>query len=285
MGVRFPPMKRSMPPMVVLLLAALALPARAQISNGSFEAGPNPGAVMTLPEGSTAVPGWIATRDAIRYVGSHWNASEGTRSIALNAATAGGIAQTFATTPGLFYRVAFSMGSDAFPAKPYIKWLRVEAAGMSQDFSFDGIHAWPWDIGWADQFFFFTANATTTTLEFHSLMEAATDGPAIDHVRIDQAVDATPLESAAVTLAAPWPNPAAGAFDVAFTLPAAAPVRLSLCDLQGREIGVLAEGTLPAGRHVRAWGRDAARATSAGIYFLRLETAGITKVRRIALTQ
>jgi choice-of-anchor C domain-containing protein len=270
---------------LLLFLALVAAPARAQISNGSFETGPDPGAAMTLPEGSTAVPGWTATRNAIRYIGSNWNASEGTRSIALNASTAGGIAQTFATTPGLLYRVTFAMGSDAFPGKPYLKWLRAEAAGQSQDFSFDGIHAWLWDIGWQDRFFFFTADATTATLEFHSLMEGDNNGPAIDHVRIDVTTDAVPLDVTGVVLAAPWPNPAAGAFDVAFTLPSASPVRLGLVDLQGREIGVLAAGTLPAGRHVRSWGRDAARPSPAGIYFLRLEAAGVTRVRRVALTR
>jgi DNA-binding beta-propeller fold protein YncE len=79
-----------------------------------------------------------------------------------------------------------------------------------------------------------------------------------------------------------WPNPGRGPFVVGFQLPRDAQVRLSVLDLQGREIAVLADGILPAGRHQRTWnGRGPGAA--AGIYFARLQADGRTWVRRIAL--
>lgn len=278
---------RCLPLAAVLLFVPLHVHADL-ITNGGFETGPNPAAAMTLPVDDASVPGWTVTRNSIRYVGTNWNAFEGTRSIALNGTTAGGIAQTVTTSPGTLYTVKFSMGSDAFPGKPYVKWLRVEAAGQSQDFSFDGIHAWPWDIGWDVRIFSFTANSTTTTIEFRSLMEGDNNGPAIDLVRIEPFPVDVPLSTpATIDLAAPWPNPSTGSFEVAFTLPAATPIRLALCDLQGREVGVLADGEMPAGRHFRVWNGRASgtQALRAGIYFLRLEAAGVIRVRRIALTR
>jgi len=270
-------------------LALFALPARADlISNGSFESGPGPGSALTLPLGDTSVTGWTVTRNPIRYVGTAWMSPDGSRNIALNGSTAGGIAQTIATSPGTQYTLSFYIGSDAFPAKPYVKRLRVEAAGQSQEFSFDGIHAWDWEIGWQAKTFQFMANASSTTVELWSLMDGDNNGPAIDHVRVEPTlVGVTPGGPAELALAAPWPNPSTGSFEVSFTLPAAASIRLALCDLQGREVGLLAEGPLPAGRHFRVWNGRASGTGSlrAGVYFLRLEAAGTFRVRRIALTR
>jgi len=276
-------------PPLALALLLFALPARADlITNGSFETGPSPDDSLTLAVGDPSIPGWTVTRNAIRYIGTAWMAPHGTRNIALNGTTAGGIAQTVETSPGVLYTVKFFIGSNAFPLKPYVKWLRVEAAGQSEDFSFDGIHAWEWDIGWLPTMFNFTANSTSTTIEFRSLMEGDNNGPAIDLVRVEPfPVSVAPGGSAELALGAPWPNPSTGSFEVSFTLPAAAPIRLVLCDLQGREVGVLAEGAFPAGRHFRIWNGRASGTGSlrAGMYFLRLEAAGTSRVRRIALTR
>jgi hypothetical protein len=53
------------------------------IVNGGFENGPNPNAFTQLDVGSTAVTGWVVTRDAIDYCGTIWPAAEGVRSIDL----------------------------------------------------------------------------------------------------------------------------------------------------------------------------------------------------------
>jgi hypothetical protein len=83
-----------------------------------------------------------------------------------------------------------------------------------------------------------------------------------------------------------WPSPAAGSVHIAFTLPREADTRLSVLDLQGREIAVLVDGALPAGRHEPVW--DPARgahAPRAGVYFVRLVSEHRSIVRRLALTR
>ncbi|MGH3118904.1 MAG: T9SS type A sorting domain-containing protein [Gaiellales bacterium] len=76
------------------------------------------------------------------------------------------------------------------------------------------------------------------------------------------------------------PNPASGPLQVRFSLPGEARVRLSVYDLQGREVDVLADGVLPAGDHERTWRPQTAQA---GIYFARLAAADQTRVQRLAL--
>lgn len=44
---------------------------------------------------------------------------------------------------------------------------------------------------------------------------------------------------------------------LAFALPRESRVRLRVIDLQGREVAVLANGTLPAGRHEASWNTSA----------------------------
>jgi DNA-binding beta-propeller fold protein YncE len=82
-------------------------------------------------------------------------------------------------------------------------------------------------------------------------------------------------------LASPMPNPSRGAVQVEFALPRDARVRVSVIDLQGREVALLADGVLPAGRHSRSWSDDAPHRAAAGIYFVRLAADGRTWVQRI----
>jgi hypothetical protein len=82
-------------------------------------------------------------------------------------------------------------------------------------------------------------------------------------------------------LASPTPNPSRGHVQVEFALPREARVRVSVLDLQGREVALLADGVLPAGRYQRSWGDGAQHRPAAGIYFVRLAADGRTWVRRI----
>ena len=54
-------------------------------------------------------------------------------------------------------------------------------------------------------------------------------------------------------LAPVQPNPLRGAARIGFALPSSAHVRLSVLDMQGREVAVLAEGVYEAGRHQARW--------------------------------
>ncbi len=83
-------------------------------------------------------------------------------------------------------------------------------------------------------------------------------------------------------LATPWPNPSRGAATLSYGLPQRAKVRLSLVDLQGREVAVLADGVREAGRHVALL--DAADLRP-GVYFARLRCGGASLVRRFVLVR
>jgi List-Bact-rpt repeat protein/flagellar hook capping protein FlgD len=88
------------------------------------------------------------------------------------------------------------------------------------------------------------------------------------------------------SLASPWPNPARGPVQLEYALPTAAPVRLSVIDLQGREVLVLADGAQAPGRYHVTWnGRTSSGAAPAGMYFVRYRTPGKDFVRRVALAR
>jgi hypothetical protein len=96
-------------------------------------------------------------------------------------------------------------------------------------------------------------------------------------------VDAAPTQFA---LGSVLPNPARGPMQVAFGLPAEARVSLSVVDLQGREVAVLARGDYAPGWHFAKWdGRTRDGAAGAGLYFVRYQAAGKTIVRKFALTR
>lgn len=174
--------------LAILLFCSLGAVAQATlITNGSFESGPNPGAVTELPVGSTALPGWTVVNGAIDYVGTAWQdaATDGARALELHGgsgASAGGVAQTFATTPGSTYQVTFQLAGDPLSSEAYD--LRVQAAGASADFDFQLFGANAFFLGWQEETWEFTANALSTTLEFTSLGAADATGPALDNVAV-----------------------------------------------------------------------------------------------------
>jgi len=98
-------------------------------------------------------------------------------------------------------------------------------------------------------------------------------------------------------LGVPGPTPAAIAFDPAqpnpvrgetllrFALPEAAPVRLSIFDLSGRRVRVLASGRYEAGIHELRWRGESDQGVKLppGVYLARFETLGAARTQRIAL--
>jgi hypothetical protein len=83
-----------------------------------------------------------------------------------------------------------------------------------------------------------------------------------------------------------WPNPSRGALTMAITLPRASSVRLSVIDLQGREVAVLADGAFAPGRHEVRWdGRTDRGQVPAGLYFLRYVTPDRKLVSRVTIAR
>jgi len=82
-------------------------------------------------------------------------------------------------------------------------------------------------------------------------------------------------------LAAPYPNPTSGRATVAFSVEDATDVRLAVYDALGREVAVLLEGSVPAGRHELAFDGDE---LVPGTYLVRLTTAtGLATSHRLTL--
>lgn len=155
------------------------------LTNGSFETASIPAPTGNVPVGSTAITGWIVTRNPIDYVGSEWVPPDGTRSIDLDGSPgAGGIAQSFATVAGTSYKITFDMAGHPV-GPPTIKKLEIQAAGQSATFTFDVTgHSEPDNMGWAPRKWVFMATDSLTTLEFFSRDTStfALYGPVLDNV-------------------------------------------------------------------------------------------------------
>jgi hypothetical protein len=93
----------------------------------------------------------------------------------------------------------------------------------------------------------------------------------------------TPVEAFALSGVRPNPMSTGGQFP--FALPSASRVRLSVLDVQGREVLVLADGEFPAGRHVLAWSNGQRANLGSGLYFVRLRAGGRTFTRRFVLAR
>jgi hypothetical protein len=84
-----------------------------------------------------------------------------------------------------------------------------------------------------------------------------------------------------VTLSPVAPNPSAGTARIAFALPEAGRVRLTVFDVRGHEVAVLADGPLTAGRHEARLSGSLA----AGVYLVRLEAGGTVVTRQAVVVR
>ena len=89
----------------------------------------------------------------------------------------------------------------------------------------------------------------------------------------------------ATRLLAPAPNPTGGASRVSFDLASDARVRVAVFDVSGRLVREVLDSDRPRGRHGVIWdGRDARGApVGAGVYFIRMEGAGPSLVRKLVM--
>jgi hypothetical protein len=88
----------------------------------------------------------------------------------------------------------------------------------------------------------------------------------------------------AFALGAVQPNPSRGAIQFSYQLPRDAQVHLSVVDVQGREVAVIASGSVAAGRHVATWsGATSGGQAAHGLYFVRYVAGGKVFSRRFAL--
>lgn len=81
------------------------------------------------------------------------------------------------------------------------------------------------------------------------------------------------------------PNPFNPRTEIRFSIPERGSVQLRVFDAAGRVVATLADGTLSAGEHRVVWaGRtDSGAAVASGVYFYRLEAAGLRESKRMVL--
>jgi len=186
-----------------VLAAGLALsmaPAAsaAVIVNGSFETGVDPGSFATLSAGnSSSIPGWIVGGSSIDYVGSYWQAANGSRSIDLEGtggtSALGSISQAIDTVIGQLYRVTFSVARNpdggVDPRTGF-----VDVGGAPTLISFNGPATTKSNMGWEERTFDFTAVSALTNLRFSA--DPATSlgqyGLTLDNVSIASVATAVP---------------------------------------------------------------------------------------------
>jgi hypothetical protein len=82
------------------------------------------------------------------------------------------------------------------------------------------------------------------------------------------------------------PNPVSREARLSFALPRGAVIRLTVHDVQGREVTRLVDGQRSAGRHGITWdGRAGGHPARAGLYFVRLTTPERDFIRRLVLVR
>jgi choice-of-anchor C domain-containing protein len=172
------------------LIVFSALAHAAPFTNGSFEIGTAPGSFTQLGAGSNNITGWIVGGGGVDYIGSYWQAGDGTRSVDLSALEPGFISQTFDTTLGQSYLVTFLLAGNP-DGPPPVKSLGVSAAADSGLYTFDTTGHTTSAMGWTLEQFIFTATGPTTTLTFTS-NSATSFGPALDNVSVSEISEVVP---------------------------------------------------------------------------------------------
>lgn len=152
--------------------------------------------------------------------------------------------------------VTGTVGPDGFTADWTRHVVALDASGAT-----DGTVTLVWDL------------LASGYAAFDNLVVAASDDPGDVPVEPAAAPGAT-------ALGAPYPSPVRGAATVPFALASGGPVRLSVYDLLGREVAVLAEGARPPGRHEA---RLEGGGLPSGVYVVRLVAGSSHAARTFAL--
>ena len=181
----------------LVLGAAMAHPASAAslLVNGDFESGPvvNPSGYTTVLGGdSISIPGWTVLGNSVDYIGNYWQPESGTHSIDLSGNAPGGLSQSFATTIGQRYDVAFWYAGNPDSSANKTGTATVSAAGgITVNLFYPQFIGTKANMVWLPMTYSFVATAATTTLTFLSTTGTAF-GLALDNV----SVSAVPLPGA-----------------------------------------------------------------------------------------
>jgi len=116
--------------------------------------------------------------------------------------------------------------------------------------------------------------------------EGALLGPAQTTVNEQTARELAPAASAApdvLQLGTAYPNPFRTDVSIPYTLPEATHTRLTLYNTLGQRVQVLVDARQAAGQHTATWNgvTREGQPAAAGVYFYRLEAAGVTRTGRL----
>ena len=133
---------------------------------------------------TTSLPGWEVLSEGIDYIGTYWQASDGTRSLDLSALAAGGIMQRVAGFEiGKHYRITFDLSAN--PGETFRpKRMGVSATGGEPEIynyaTTDNTNA---DMKYQTYTYDFVASGLTQDIQFRSLEKNAF-GTVLDNVSI-----------------------------------------------------------------------------------------------------
>ena len=164
---------------------AAASPASAvTLINGSFEQGTAPGSFTTVSAGQTNITGWtVGGAGGVDYIGSYWQAQDGSRSIDLSGTRAGSISQTLSTVIGQQYLVKFFLAGNP-DGGGAVKLIVSSIGGAEPQIdTFSTVGSSRQNMNWTQVSYLFTAFSSASTLTFASGTNNAY-GPAIDNVTV-----------------------------------------------------------------------------------------------------
>lgn len=150
-------------------------------------------------------------------------------------------------------------------------------AGMSHVFA--SLDCGDWDVQLTSGFWApYEVDGGSSAIVQLPGLNAASNVPALDGSSRGVSTDAPVLEFA---LAPVTPNPSPGAVLIQWAVPRATRVKLSILDVQGRQVADLAAGVYSPGRYSVKW--NDRRGTPPGLYFARFEHERGVIIRRVVL--
>ena len=157
------------------------------VSDGLFTEAPDPGSFIRYSAGQ-AIGDWTVRFNEVDHFGTFAESSPmGGHTIDLNGSLLGegGIYQTLNTEVGRQYQVVFELSGN-FGDGILTKELRVSAAGQIQDFVVTRPDGWnrATNMLYSGRSMTFTADDTTTDLDFASLTPGTFGGPVIGDIRV-----------------------------------------------------------------------------------------------------
>jgi choice-of-anchor C domain-containing protein len=176
---------------LILTVAAALLTATAAnavtLVNGSFEDGTAiaPGGFVTLETGdTTSITGWTVLSDGIDYIGTYWQASEGSRSLDLSALTSGGILQSVSGFEvGKRYRITFDLSGNPDGGDNPKRMTMSATGGVAATYVYTLTDNTRADMNWTTLTYEFIASGIEQDIQFRSL-ELNPSGTALDNVSI-----------------------------------------------------------------------------------------------------